>query len=59
MATWRYDRIGAGQLSVRVYPFRPPLARPVGKEVRRQAREVARFFGLKLADVRIERSATV
>ncbi len=58
VATWRYDRIGAGQLAVRVFPFRPPLARHVGKELRRQAREVARFFGLKLSEVRIERSAT-
>ena len=58
VATWRYDRMGAGQLAIRVFPFRPPLARHVGKEVRRQAREVARFFGLKLAEVRIERSVS-
>ncbi len=55
VATWRYDRIGAGSLAVRVFPFRWPLAAPVGKAVRRQAREVARFFGLKLTEVRIER----
>ena len=58
VATWRYDKIGAGQLVIRVFPFRPPLARHVGKEVRRQAREVARFFGLTLAEVRIERSVS-
>ena len=58
VATWRYDRIGAGQLAIRVFPFRAPLARHVGKEVRRQAKEVARFFGLKLAEVRIEQSST-
>ena len=57
VATWRYERIGAAQLAVRVFPFRPPLPLRVSKEVRRQAKEVARFFGLKLADVRIERSA--
>ena len=57
VATWRYDRIGAGRLAIRVFPFRAPLARHVGKEVRRQAREVARFFGLTLAEVRIERSS--
>ena len=58
VATWRYDRIGAGQLAIRVFPFRAPLPRHVGKEVRRQAREVAHFFELTLADVRIERSAS-
>ena len=58
VATWRYYRLGAGQLAVRVFPFRPPLARHVGREVRRQAKEVARFFGLKLAEVRIERSGS-
>lgn len=58
VATWRYERIGAGELSVRVFPFRPPLPLRVGKEVRRQAREIARFFGLKLAGVRIERAAS-
>ena len=58
VAIWRYDRIGAGQLAIRVFLFRSPLPRHVGKEVRRQAKEVARFFGLKLAEVRIERSAT-
>ncbi len=57
VATWRYDRIGAGQLAVRVFPFRSPLPRHVGQEVRRRAREVARFFGLTLAAVRIERSS--
>ncbi len=57
VATWRYDRIGTGQLAIRVFPFRAPLPRHVGKEIRRQAKEVARFFGLKLSEVRIERSA--
>ena len=57
VATWRYDRIGSDRLAIRVFPFRAPLPRHVGKEVRRQAREVARFFGLKLAEVRIERSS--
>ena len=56
VATWRYERIGAAQLAVRVFPFRPPLSRHVAREVRRQAKEVACFFGLKLAAVRIERS---
>ena len=55
VATWRYDRIGAGSLAVRVFPFRWPLAAWIGKEARRQARGVARFFGLRLASVRIER----
>ncbi len=59
VATWRYDRIGAGQLAIRVFPFRSPLTRHVGKEVRRQGKEVARFFGLKLSEVRIERSPAV
>ena len=45
------------RLSIRVFPFQPPLPRHVGQEVRRQGKEVARFFGLKLAGVRIERSA--
>ena len=57
VATWRYERIGAAQLSIRVFPFRPPLPLRLSKLVRQQAKEVARFFGLKLADVRIERSA--
>ena len=57
VATWRYERIGTGQLTVRVFPFRVPLPAAVSQEVRRQAREIARFFGLKLAAVRIERSA--
>ncbi len=55
VATWRYDRIGAGTLAVRVFPFRGPLPRYVGTEVRRQAKEVARFFGLKPMAVRVER----
>ena len=55
VATWRYDRIGAGSLAVRVFPFRWPLPAAVGKEVRRQARGVARFFGLRLAGIRLER----
>lgn len=57
VATWRYERLGAGQLAVQIYPFRPPLPSFVSAEVRRQAKLVARFFGLKLAAVRIERSA--
>ena len=56
VASWRYERVGAGRLAVRVFPFRPPLPLRVGKEVRRQAKDVARFFGLKLAEVRIERA---
>ncbi len=54
VATWRYDRFGAGTLAVRVFPFKGPLPLHVGKEVRRQAKEVARFFGLKPTVVRIE-----
>lgn len=57
VATWRYERLGASQLAVRVFPFHPPLPLRTSKEVRRQAKEVARFFGLKLAGVRIERSS--
>ena len=56
VATWRYDRIGAAQLSIRVFPFRPPLPSHVRQEVRRQSEGVARFFGLRLAAIRIERS---
>ena len=54
VATWRYDRIGAGTLVVRVFPFKGRLPGHVGKALRRQAKEVARFFGLKLAAVRVE-----
>ena len=57
VATWRYDRLGAGTLAVRVFPFKGRLPRHVGKEVRRQAREVARFFGLKALAVRVEAPA--
>ena len=57
VATWRYDRIGAGTLAVRVFPFKGALPQYVGKEVRRQAKEVARFFGLKPLAVRVERPA--
>ena len=59
VATWRYDRTGAGGLAVRVFPFRWPLPAAVGKEVRRQARAVARFFGLRLAGIRLERRPSV
>ena len=55
VGTWRYDRIGAGKLSIRVFPFRGRQPAYVGKEVRRQAKAVARFFGLDLAGVRIEK----
>ncbi len=55
VATWRYDRIGVGSLAVRVFPFGRLPGAAVGKALRRQAREVARFFGLRLAGVRIER----
>ena len=55
VATWRYDRVGAGALAVRVFPFKGGLPQHVGKEVRRQAKEVARFFGLKPLAVRVER----
>ena len=54
VATWRYDRIGAGTLAVRVFPFKRGLGRHVGQAVRQQAKEVARFFGLKPAAVRVE-----
>ena len=54
VATWRYDRLGAGTLAVRVFPFKGRLPGHVGKEVRRQAKEVARFFGLKPAAMRVE-----
>jgi hypothetical protein len=53
-ATWRYERIGSGKLNVRVFPFRARLPVRVGKAVRRQARAIAKFFGLKLAEVRVE-----
>lgn len=56
VATWRYDRLGAGTLAVRVFPFKGPLPQFVGKEIRRQAKEVARFFGLKPVAVRVERT---
>ena len=56
VATWRYDRLGAGTLAVRVFPFKGPLPRHVGKEIRRQAKDVARFFGLKPVAVRVERT---
>ena len=58
VATWRYERIGVSKLNVRVFPFRARFPVRVGKAVRRQAQGVARFFGLKLADVRAERSAS-
>ena len=59
VATWRYDRVGAGGLAVRVFPFRWPLPAAIGKEVRRLARGVARFFGLRLAGIRLERRPLV
>ena len=48
VATWRYDRLGAGTLAVRVFPFKRPLPRHVGMEVRRQAKEAARFFRVEV-----------
>lgn len=59
VGTWRYDRIGAGKLSIRVFPFRGRLPASVGKEVRRQAKAVAKFFGLKLAGISIEKAGNV
>jgi hypothetical protein len=65
LATWRYERVGAGRLLIRVFPFRARLPVRVSKAVRRQARGVAKFFGLKLAEVRVlsqvtaERSARI
>ncbi|MBE7212738.1 MAG: AlkZ family DNA glycosylase, partial [Gluconacetobacter diazotrophicus] len=59
VATWRYDRIGAGTLAVRVFPFKGALPRHVGKALRHQAKEVARFFGLKPVPVRVEPAGAV
>ena len=56
VGTWRYDRIGAGKLSVRVFPFRGRWPGHVGKAVRHQAKAVAAFFGLKLAGVSVEKA---
>jgi hypothetical protein len=53
VATWRYDRVGAGSLRVRVFPFRARLPVRVSKAIKRQAKSVAAFFGLKLDEVRI------
>ena len=58
VGTWRYDRIGAGKMSIRVFPFRGRLPAYVGKEVRRQAKAVAKFFDLKLAGVSVEKAGT-
>ena len=55
VGTWRYDRIGAGKLGVRLFPFRGRLPGHVGKAVRRQAKAVAQFFGLTLAGVSVEK----
>ena len=55
VGTWRYDRIGAGKLSVRVFPFRGRWPGHVGKAVRQQAKAVAGFFGLGLAGVSVEK----
>jgi hypothetical protein len=57
VATWRYDRIGTGKLSVRVYPFRARLPVRVSQAVRRQAWGVARFFGLKLSALTVHAAA--
>jgi hypothetical protein len=57
VATWRYDRIGTGKLGLRVYPFRARLPVRVSKAIRRQARGVARFFGLKLSAVMVQSAA--
>ncbi len=59
VATWRYERIGTGRLNVRIFPFRARLPVRVSKAIRRQARAVAAFFSLKLADVWVERFTTV
>jgi hypothetical protein len=58
VATWRYDRTGAGGLAVRVFPFRWPLAAAISKQAKLGAREVARFFGLRLLTFRVERRST-
>ena len=57
VGTWRYDRIGAGKLSIRVFPFKGRQPARVGNEVRRQAKLIAQFFGLRLAGISIEKSA--
>lgn len=54
VATWRYDRIGASGLRVRVFPFRARLPVRVSKAVKRQAKSVAAFFGLMLDEVRVD-----
>jgi hypothetical protein len=54
VATWRYDRIGAGGLRVRVFPFRARLPVRVSKAIKRQSKAVAAFFGLKLDEVRVD-----
>jgi hypothetical protein len=53
VATWRYDRIGSGGLRVRVFPFRARLPVRVSKALKRNAKAVAAFFGLKLDEVRV------
>ena len=59
VGTWRYDRIGAGKMSIRVFPFRGRLPAYVGKEVRRQSKAAAMFFGLKLAGGSVEKVRTL
>ena len=54
VATWRYERAGTARLNIRVFPFRARLPVRVGKAIRRQARAVAAFFGLKLGAVIVE-----
>ena len=50
VAIWRYERVGTTKLAVRVYPFNR-LAGWVFKAIRREARGVARFFGLQPGEV--------
>ncbi len=56
VATWRYDRLGAGKMSIRIFPFRGCLSARVGKAVRHRAKAVAKFFGLSLAGVSVEKT---
>ena len=51
VATWRYDRQGAG-LIVTVAPFKH-LPNYVTKAIHKTAPQIAHFFGLPLAEVRI------
>jgi hypothetical protein len=52
VATWRYDRQGAG-LTITVAPFNR-LPNYVTKAIHKTAPQIANFFGLPLVEVRIE-----